>query len=151
MNIILNSDPPQSYSYQHCHLNTTQYLNTNIKNVNIWWTFLPCSYSVYVLLVYQPQQPLYKLIYFPSFFFVHKTYPAYLPTPYSHQASNISSLQSSSSEIATSPTACTKLLICGMTLKILWFPVCLPSLPHFWGVITFTFVFILSGVLELNK
>lgn len=60
---------PEHHFYHHCHLNTTQYLNTNIENVNIWWSFLPCSYSVYVLLVYQPQQPLYKLIYFPSLFF----------------------------------------------------------------------------------
>lgn len=68
MHIILNSGALQPCSYHCGNPNTTQYLNTNIKNVNIWWSCLPWSYSVYILLVYQPQQPLYKLIYFPSFF-----------------------------------------------------------------------------------
>lgn len=139
MHIIFDSGLPQPRSYQHPHINnTTQHLSTNIKYVNISCSFFPCSYSVYVLLVYQPQQPFYKLTEFPSFFLsTRHILPIFPPHPPTKLQTSLS-LQSSSSEIATSPTSCTNPLIFRMALKkILWFPVCIPSLTQFWGAMTF--------------
>lgn len=118
MHIIFDSGLPQPRSYQHPHINnTTQHLSTNIKYVNISCSFFPCSYSVYVLLVYQPQQPFYKLTEFPSFFLsTRHILPIFPPHPPTKLQTSLS-LQSSSSEIATSPTSCTNPLIFRMALK----------------------------------